>query len=130
MLDPNEIRQARYTLSLSQHELARRACVSRTALNQFEQGSYQAGPNFCRKLRDYFETKGIHLEELREPPPEGQPTAVGPRRPLVPDEAQAQAQAHATGERDSEDAERAMPGPIEILVGVGLSLILGRRVGL
>lgn len=129
MLDPNQICEARYALSLSQHELARRARVSRTALNQFEQGTYQAGPSFCRKLRDYFEAEGIHLEALTEPQSERQPMAEVPHNQLAKDAAQARA-----GEQDegigSEGAEHATPGPIEILVGVGISLLLGRRIGL
>jgi DNA-binding XRE family transcriptional regulator len=125
MLDPNQIRQARYALSLSQHELARRASISRTALNQFERGNYNAGPNFCRKLRDYFETDGIHLEELAEPPADRQSTEQRPQSPLVYDATQT----HNIEVSHPEDVGHDRLGPIEILLGVGLSLILGRRIG-
>ena len=128
MLDPNQIREARYALSLSQHELARRASVSRTALNQFEQRNYQAGPSFCRKLRDYFEREGIHLEVLPDSSPKRQPIAEAYHNRLV----QGAAEVHTAGLDEAtgpECTERVTLGPVEILVGVGLSLILGRKIG-
>lgn len=128
MLDPNDIRQARYALSLSQHELARRACVSRTALNQFEQGLYKAGPNFCRKLRDYFETAGIPFEVWLERPLGRRSVADRHQHPLAHNPAQALA--NTPDEADPlEGPTSNMPGPLEIAAGLALSLILGRRAG-
>ena len=125
MLYPDQICEARHTLSLSQHELARRACVSRTALNQFEQGNYPAGPNFCRKLRDYFEAEGIHLEAVSDP----QSSPSGHESPPARDAQKAHAGAPSDWSRPEGDEQR-VPGTLEILIGVGLSLLLGRRIGL
>lgn len=129
MLDPNQICEARHELSLSQHELARRACVSRTALNQFEQGNYSAGPNFCRKLRDYFEAEGIELDAANGAPPTLSATPVAP--PLVPKGAPLQPHILTSSDGGAVDApETRLPRAIELVLGVGLSLILGRRIGL
>ncbi|WP_158413429.1 helix-turn-helix domain-containing protein [Haliea salexigens] len=125
MLYPDQICEARHTLSLSQHELARRACVSRTALNQFERGNYSAGPNFSRKLRDYFEAEGIHLEASSEP----QTTKVGDQGQPTGDATEARTAASSDWRRPESPSKRA-PSPVEILIGVGLSLLLGRRIGL
>ncbi|WP_363331665.1 helix-turn-helix transcriptional regulator [Haliea sp.] len=124
MLYPDQICEARHTLSLSQHELARRACVSRTALNQFERGNYLAGPNFSRKLRDYFEAEGIHLEALSKL----QSRPSGHQSPPACDAQKARTVAPSDWNRP-ESAEQRVPGPFEILIGVGLSLLLGRRMG-
>ncbi|WP_117319707.1 helix-turn-helix domain-containing protein [Chromatocurvus halotolerans] len=124
MLDPDQIRQARHALSLSQHELARRARVSRTALNQFEQGKYQPGLHFCRKLLDYFETKGIHHELLSEP----QRATTGHWSALADDATNSHTAQNE--EAGPECAEQEAPGAVAILIGLGLSLIIGRRIGL
>jgi transcriptional regulator with XRE-family HTH domain len=125
MLNPNQISHAREALSLSQRELARRANISRTALNQFEQGKGVPGPYFSRKLRDYFEVAGVDIAARAETPQSPSATAenaaCGGLSAVEPDQRPATV--------PKADDEIDLSGAILMLLGLGLSVLLGRRIG-
>lgn len=125
MLDPNQIRQAREALSLSQRELARRAGISRTALNQLEQGKVTPGPHFSRKLRDFFEVAGMGVTapgRINTPQPAALVEATTSDEGIVEPEQE-------TDPTLEESEDDGLADGLVILLGLGLSLILGRRVG-
>lgn len=126
MLDPNQIRFARTQLSLSQRELSRRANISRTALNQFEQGKYVPGAHFSRKLRDFFETHGVSLTMKAD-------KRIATTRTL-PQEAINLSLSNTEPDGpiytvEAEETDDTSAGAVMLLLAFGLSLILGRKIG-
>lgn len=125
MLDPNQIYFARQKLSLSQRELASRANVSRTALNQFEQGKYVPGANFSRKLLDFFETENVDISVRANNPIEVTPSipkqdSVAPLG--IPEEVETSNSEKVT------EADDDVLGAWMMALTIGLSLILGQNI--
>ena len=125
MLDPNQIRQAREALSLSQRELARRAGISRTGLNQLEQGKIMPGPHFSRKLRDFFERAGVEIT--------ARVVTLTPPRPELTNPAQGRISKedpeHISTPTGDESDDADLVGYVLVILSLGLSIALGRSVG-
>lgn len=63
-LTPDQSRAARRELAMSQKELIAETGVQAYKLKQFEAGNFRPDGATLKKLRDYFESKGVNFDEI------------------------------------------------------------------